>query len=117
MRIGCERNYCNSCCKKTVPITDKLTLHHCKKICGSIKIKYEKTEEKNMADRLCIEPVNPEKSLYSHCDSHFGNFVQKQNCKVDACRICCISIDPIFHASQSDENLKNCWKKCSISNF
>ncbi len=96
-------------------ITDKLSLHHCKKVCGSIKIKYEENEEKNMAERLCIEPQNPEHTLYNHCDINFKNPIRRQNCKIDSCRICCVSIDPIYHADQSEENLKNCWKNCSKS--
>ena len=68
-----------------------------------------------MYENLCIEPKNPDVSLYSHCDDNFEGLIQKQNCKIDACRICCISIDPIYHANQSEESLNDCWKKCSTS--
>ena len=68
-----------------------------------------------MAYRLCIQPQNPENSLYSHCENSFKNVIKRQNCKIDACRICCVSIDPIYHADQPEDNLQNCWRKCSKS--
>lgn len=61
---------------------------------------------------LCINVPKPENSVYSYCDDRFDQFTEKTTCKLDLCRICCVSSDTIHNTKSTDKNLDECFKKC-----
>lgn len=67
----------------------------------------------------CINPIKQNHSLYSYCDKLFQyDFFQRNQCKVDMCKICCVAYDSNGYdlkkklVNVSDELFKRCQLEC-----
>ena len=76
----CKSNFCESCCKKSVDITNRMHIFLCEKQCKLTEI--GNYQEKSYV--VCSEPKNPESSIYPYCDKLYEiDIYQKFQCKID----------------------------------
>lgn len=109
----CKDNFCETCCNSSVDVTNPQNLYLCNKQCRLI----ETGNTKNKSWKSCIEPQNQDNSVYPYCDKIFAkDFFQKSRCKVDMCKLCCISFDPLGKTNMANSSLNNCYKKCIKGN-
>jgi len=105
MRYKCENDYCNFCCEKTVPWTNKLHLYSCKKQCSTFA-KDAKNKKPVKSWKGCIDVDHPNYSIYGYCDDNFKNTMDASKCKIDSCRLCCVTLDEMKHTNMSMKSLK-----------
>ena len=87
---NCENDFCKTCCDKLVDKTNPAHKYLCNKQCNN----YTGGVADDSAWKSCIEPQNPERSIYNYCESGFGgDFYKEKKCKVDMCNACCVSTD------------------------
>ena len=110
-----KANFCNVCCKNTVPWVHKNYLYTCKKQCKELtKAQPEFNRGAiNNYEKLCIKVENPKTSIYSYCDENFSKNEDKQICKLDSCRLCCVTSDKIQNINLGIGILNKCFKKCA----
>ena len=110
----CKNNFCESCCKKSVDITNHQHLFLCEKQCRLIEIG-------NYGDKSfssCSEPTNPDTSIYPYCDKLYEvDFYQKSQCKIDMCNLCCISFDTMKNTNLPNSAVNECYAMCIKSIF
>ena len=108
---NCENDFCKTCCDKLVDKTNPAHKYLCNKQCNN----YTGGVADDSAWKSCIEPQNPERSIYNYCESGFaGDFYKEKKCKVDMCNACCVSTDTKKGGETiSDEGLRKCYEKCS----
>jgi len=113
MLYKCQQDYCNFCCEKSVTWTNKLHLYTCQKQCNALAKNAKNKKIKKSWENVCLNVDIPNYSIYEYCDAHFKNLSESQRCKVDTCRLCCISVDEIKHTNLSNKGLNSCFKNCS----
>ena len=105
----CKNDFCSSCCRKSVDITNQYHIFLCEKQCKT-------TEVGNIGEKTynsCSEPTNPESSIYPYCDKLYDNdFYQRSQCKIDMCNLCCISFDTIKNTNLPNEAVNDCYGMC-----
>ena len=108
---NCENDFCKTCCDKLVDKTNPAHKYLCNKQCNN----YTGGAADDSTWKSCIEPQNPERSIYNYCESGFaGDFYKEKKCKVDMCNACCVSTDTKKGGeTMSDEGLRKCYEKCS----
>ena len=62
---------------------------------------------------LCINVQNPKTSIYSYCDDNFVKKREKNICKVDTCRLCCVTSDQMNNMNMGLGLLNQCFEKCA----
>ena len=90
--------------------THKNNLFTCKKQCASLSIKQKSSSEGWM--NLCINVPKPQASIYAYCDDHFEGYSNQINCKLDTCRVCCVTADQVFKTKNDMKRLESCFQKC-----
>jgi len=111
----CETSYCNVCCDKYVPWTHRNQLHTCKKQCNrlvSVASSPKQLSEINWKN-LCISVTHPNNSIYAYCENNFKEMTKISECKVDTCRLCCVSTDEIKFTNVAPSSLNECFQKCA----
>jgi len=111
LRKKCEQDFCNFCCEKNVPWIHKTHLFSCKKQCWSFSNSTNKKSGSTWKD-LCINIARPNFSIYAYCDDHFSGEVAKSTCKLDTCRLCCVTTDEVRHKNLKIRNLFKCFQEC-----
>jgi len=111
-----KKDFCNVCCKKHVPWFHRNHVYTCKKQCEVIStdVKHPANEvlaESNYYD-LCINVGNPSSSVYTYCDESFEVERERATCKIDACRLCCVTSDQIGKINVGIGVLDQCFSKC-----
>ena len=103
------------CCKRSVPWVHRNHLYTCKKQCREINNSQSNigTEAKNRYFDLCIRVENPKTSIYSYCDSNFTKNEDKITCKIDTCRLCCVTTDQMEKMNLGLGLLNNCFERCA----
>ena len=62
---------------------------------------------------ICINIPKPEYSIYAYCDDNFEGYMKTTTCKLDTCRVCCVTSDQMTYKKDSIPNLENCFQKCA----
>ena len=62
---------------------------------------------------ICISTPKPENSIYAYCDNNFKGFMETVLCKLDTCRVCCVTSDQMTRKKDSNQNLESCFQKCA----
>jgi hypothetical protein len=70
-------------------------------------------EAQNNYFDLCIRVENPKTSIYSYCDENFISKEEKTRCKVDTCRVCCVTSDRMKKMNLGMGMLNKCFEKCA----
>jgi hypothetical protein len=108
---NCKRDFCSSCCHLTVDATNIEHYYLCSKQCTFIEV-----GSKTNSWKSCVEPTNPQNSVYQYCDQNFKNdFFSRSRCKIDMCNLCCISYDEIGGSAVTDDVVKECYSTCTKS--
>ena len=68
-----------------------------------------------MTNDLCINVPKPNYSIYAYCDDTFSEFKKKILCKLDTCRVCCVTSDQIWNVTGQLDELNICFHQCSIT--
>jgi hypothetical protein len=104
-----ERNV-NFCCDRSVAWTHKNHVFTCKRKCSQLtKVESRGEEWKD----ICINVSKPQFSIYAYCEDKFRGHNSIMNCKLDTCRVCCVTHDQVTTREYSIENLEKCFKKCA----
>lgn len=108
---NCQSNFCKTCCEKLVDATNPAHKYLCNKQCNN----YTGGILNENSWKSCIEPENPERSIYTYCESGYGgDFYAEKKCKVDMCNTCCVTFDTKKgNFRMSDDGLRKCYEKCS----
>lgn len=90
-------------------------LYTCKKQCRELsKVQTNNgVEASNTYFDLCIKVENPKTSIYSYCDDNFVKSNEKTICKVDTCRLCCVTSDQMNNMNIGIVLLNKCFEKCA----
>jgi len=116
LKKKCLDNYCDFCCDRSVPWVHKNKLYTCKKQCNlisspSIMGKKSASSSLNWM-QICINVEKPEYSFYGYCDDNFIEMDENIKCKLDSCRVCCVTSDQFMKSDENTKNLENCFQKC-----
>lgn len=107
-----QKDFCYSCCNKAVDSTNPVHKFLCEKQCSTIEEGISDTK----SWQSCLNPSQPEKSVYPYCDEMFKNdFYQNTKCKNDMCNLCCVSVDTKGRHSLTDLSLNECYTQCAKS--
>lgn len=110
LKSKCNKNFCDFCCERSVPWIHRNHLFTCKRHCTKLAKKdKKKTDFKN----ICINVEKPQYSIYSYCDDHFREFQKTTLCKLDTCRVCCVTTDQVTKQPYSLDSLQKCFKLCA----
>lgn len=64
---------------------------------------------------LCINVAKPAFSIYAYCDDTFEGIVNISRCKLDTCRLCCVSTDEVRNTDLAINSLDKCFEACSTT--
>ena len=84
-------------------------LFTCKRQCNKVAVKEKEGDWMN----TCINVAKPQFSIYSYCDNQFEGYMNITTCKLDTCRVCCVTADQITRKKDSMENLQMCFQSCA----
>ena len=71
------------------------------------------TSNKNESWKSCIKPSDPYNSVYIYCDKLFEkDYFQRNRCKSDMCRLCCISYEPLEKTILTNKSIDKCYTGC-----
>ncbi len=77
----------------------------------------EKGSDNSKSWKACVQPKNPEDSIYPYCETLFEkDFYQKIRCKTDMCNLCCVSFDEMGSEMLSNSVVNECYLQCVKSN-
>ncbi len=89
--------------------TNPQNLYLCNKQCRLI----ETGNTKNKSWKSCIEPQTQDDTIYPYCEKLFEkDYFQKSRCKIDMCKLCCISFDSVGKTNLAKSALNKCYKGC-----
>lgn len=112
-----QNDFCGVCCKRHVPWVHKNHLYTCKKQCRELtkaQPHMDREAINNYYD-LCIKVENPKTSIYSYCDANFIKPEEKIICKVDTCRLCCVTSDQMKKMNIGIGLLNKCFQQCALT--
>ena len=62
---------------------------------------------------LCINVARPEYSIYAYCENTFKGIVKVSSCKLDSCRLCCVTTDEVRNTDIALNSLNKCFEACA----
>ena len=62
---------------------------------------------------LCINVAKPEFSVYAYCDDAFKGIINSSKCKLDSCRLCCVTTDEVRSTDLGLNTLNKCFEACA----
>ena len=68
---------------------------------------------KNTWENFWINVAHPETSVYKYCEDTFRGIVNISDCKVDSCRLCCVTTDEVKNTNLGISTLNQCFQKCA----
>ena len=70
--------------------------------------------DSDLAWRTCIDSNKPAASSYQYCEINMENKVNKDQCKYDFCKLCCVTSSQQSHVKLSSISINKCYKECGI---
>ena len=64
---------------------------------------------------LCINVAKPEYSIYAYCDDTFSGVINVSKCKLDTCRLCCVTTDEVRSTDIALDSLNKCFEACAYT--
>ena len=114
---GCNKDFCTSCCHKQVPWVNTNLRYSCYKKCSRLKTKQSTRvngKSKNWLD-FCINVKSDTPSIYDYCSEKFPTMkYELGKCKLDACKMCCVSFDAWQPGTKGFSNTNSCFISCEI---
>ena len=62
--------------------------------------------------KICVESNKPASSSYQYCENLMPIKKNRDRCKYDFCRMCCVSSGEMAHIKQPYETTTKCYKYC-----
>ena len=106
-----KASFCDTCCKSNVFWMHSNTEHTCLKKCHKATTG-EKSEDYN---DVCINSENPDKNIYSYCQSKFTEAPIIETCKLDMCNLCCVNINALKKKKHNYTTIRSCFSTCAKS--